>query len=185
MNNTNKAVFIDLQGTLGGEPLGDIMDFEFYPFAIEAVKLLNENNILAIVVTNQSHIAKGILTYEDFENKLEEIKLIIKDQGAHVDAVYCCPHGKEDKCACKKPLTGMLMQAKKDFNINIEESHVIGDMGMADMIMAKSAGAKGILVLTGVGEGSLTTFRHTWAEIEADYVADNVLKAVKWILSVA
>lgn len=57
----NKAVFLDLQGTLGGEGLGDIMDFEFFSYSIEAIKLLNKNGILAIVVTNQSHIAKGIL----------------------------------------------------------------------------------------------------------------------------
>lgn len=179
---SDKAVFLDLQGTLGGDGLGDIMDFEFYPYSIEAIKLLNDNNILAIVVTNQSHISKGLLTMTDFNNRVDILKSELSSKKAHIDAVYCCPHGRNDNCECKKPKTGMLVQAQKDFNIELSKSYVIGDMGAADMIMANKAGAKGILVRTGVGEGSLTEFRHTWSEIEPDYVADNVLEAVKWIL---
>lgn len=179
---SNKAVFLDLQGTLGGDGLGDIMDFEFYPYSIEAIKLLNDNNILAIVVTNQSRIAKGFLTMMDFNNRVEVLKAELSSKNAHIDAVYCCPHGRNDNCECKKPKTGMLVQAQKDFNIDLTESYVIGDMGASDMVMANKAGAKGILVRTGVGEGSLTEFRNAWSEIEPDYVADNVLEAVKWIL---
>jgi D-glycero-D-manno-heptose 1,7-bisphosphate phosphatase len=176
------AVFLDLQGTLGGEGLGDISDFDFFPFSIEAIRLLNENGILAIVVTNQSHIAKGLLTLTDFNNRIEILKEKLRKEKAHFDAVYCCPHGRYDNCECKKPLIGMLVQAQRDFNINLAESYVVGDMGMADMVMAKAAGAKGILVRTGVGEGSLTDFRHTWSNVEPDYVAENVLEAVRWII---
>jgi D-glycero-D-manno-heptose 1,7-bisphosphate phosphatase len=178
----NKAVFLDLQGTLGGEGLGDIMDFEFFPCSIDAIKLLNEHGILAIVVTNQSHIAKGLLTMSDFNNRVEDLKVELSKANTHFDAVYCCPHVRDDNCECKKPLTGMLLQAQRDFNIDLSESYVVGDMGMSDMLMAKAAGAKGILVRTGVGEGSLTDFRHTWTEAEPDYVADDVLKAVRWII---
>lgn len=182
VNDLSKAVFLDLQGTLGGDGLGDIMDFGFFPCSIEAIRLLNKHNILAIVVTNQSHISKGYLTMSDFNNRVEELKKELSKEEAHLDAVYCCPHGREDRCQCKKPLAGMLVQAKKEFNINIQESYVIGDMGISDMVMAKTVGAKGILVRTGVGEGSLTAFRHTWANIEPDYVAENVLDAVEWII---
>jgi D-glycero-D-manno-heptose 1,7-bisphosphate phosphatase len=178
----NKAVFLDLQGTLGGDGLGDIMDFEFFPCSIEAIKLLNEHGILAIVVTNQSHIAKGILNMSDFHNRIEELKKELCKKDVNLDAVYCCPHGREDKCECKKPLAGMLLQVQKEFNINLKESYVIGDMGMSDMVMAKAVEAKGILVRTGVGEGSLTDFRHTWIDVEPDYVAYDVLEAVKWII---
>ena len=97
-------------------------------------------------------------------------------------AVHCCPHGRGDNCKCKKPKTGMLVQAQRDFNVDLTESYVIGDMGISDMIMANEVGAKGILVRTGVGKSSLGDFRDTWIEVEPDYVADNVLEAVKWIL---
>jgi D,D-heptose 1,7-bisphosphate phosphatase len=182
MIGKSKAVFLDLQGTLGGDGIGDISDFEFFTCSIEAIKLLNENGILAIIVTNQSHIAKGILTMSDFNNKVEILKKQLNKENTYLDAVYCCPHGRYDNCQCKKPLTGMVLQAQTDFNINLEECYVIGDMGMSDMVMAKAVGARAILVRTGVGEGSLTDFRHTWSNVEPDYIAENVLEAVKWIV---
>lgn len=176
------AVFFDLQGTLGGDGIGDIMDFEFYKNSIGAIRLLNEHNIPVIVVTNQSRIAKGYFTMEDFNNKLEKLKEELIEAGAHFDAVYCCPHDRKDNCRCKKPLTGMLLQASKEFGITLSQSYVVGDMGMSDMVMAKNVGAKAILVLTGVGQGSLTTFRHTWEGIEPDYIAEDALKAASWII---
>ncbi|GKX65866.1 hypothetical protein rsdtw13_11240 [Clostridium sp. TW13] len=122
------------------------------------------------------------MTISDFNNRVEDLKRQLSKEEAHFDAVYCCPHEKADRCECKKPLAGMVLQAKEKFNINIQESYVIGDIGMSDMVMAKAVGAKGILVRTGVGQGSLTEFRNTWANIEPDYVAENVLEAVKWIV---
>jgi D-glycero-D-manno-heptose 1,7-bisphosphate phosphatase len=109
VNNLNKGVFLDLQGTLGGDGLGDIMDFQFFTCSIEAIKLLNKHNILAIVVTNQSHISRGYLTISDFNNRVEDLKKELSKKEAHLDAVYCCPHGREDICECKKPLAGMLV----------------------------------------------------------------------------
>lgn len=119
----------------------------------------------------------------DFNNRIEVLREELGNEKAHLDAVYCCPHEGHDNCECKKPLTGMLVQAQRDFNGNLTESYVVGDMGRSDMLMARAVGAKGILVRTGVGEGSLTVFRHTWLNIEPSYVAENVLDAVKWILS--
>ena len=86
------AVFLDVQGTLGGEGLGDIRDFTFYPPAIPAVKMLNEANLRAIVVTNQSRIAQGLFTYECFLERMESLKQELREGGARLDAVYCCPH---------------------------------------------------------------------------------------------
>lgn len=103
------AVFLDLQGTLGGEGLGDIREFTFYPFAIPAVRLLNEAGLLAIVVTNQSHISKGFFTLEYFKEKMEILKKELAEGGAHLDAVYCCPHTSQDVCSCQKPKPGMIL----------------------------------------------------------------------------
>lgn len=181
----NKAVFLDVQGTLGGGGLDDISTFSFFPCAIEAIKMLNANDILAIAITNQSHIAKGLLTMVDFNKKITNMQAELERNNARLDAVYCCPHGDQDNCACRKPLTGMVEQAKADFNIDLRASFVVGDMGSSDMVLAKTAGAKGVLVLTGIGQGSLTTFRHTWSGYEADHVAQDVLDAVKWIVVTA
>ena len=182
--SNKRAVFLDLQGTLGGEEEGDVMDFTFYPFAIDAIKLLNANDILAIVVTNQSRIAKGYLTYADYERKIDELCNNLKASGAHVDGLYCCPHSKEDNCTCKKPLPGLINQAAIDFDIDVNESFIIGDMGNSDMALARNVGAKGVLVKTGAGIGSLTKYRHTWHDIEPYLISENVLAAVKHIIAV-
>jgi histidinol-phosphate phosphatase family protein len=176
------AAFLDFQGTLGGSGIDDIRTFTFYPFSIKSIKMLNESNILAIGITNQSHIAKGELTMEEYYNHLERIENELNYNNAYFDAVYCCPHSREDKCNCKKPAIGMIDFAKADFEIDLKKIYVIGDMGGNDMVLAKNVNAKGILVLTGTGKGSLNEYRHTWKDIEADYVAENVLEAVEWII---
>ena len=76
----------------------------------------------------------------------------------------------------------MVYKAKNDHNIELSKSYVVGDMGMSDMVLANNIGAKGVLVLTGVGYGSLDEYRHTWKDVNANYIADNVLEAVKWII---
>lgn len=176
------AIFIDFQGTLGGGGVDDIKSLDFYPFSIEAIKLLNDNDLLVIGITNQSHISKGELSMDEYLQKLEQLKDELVVHNAHFDEVYCCPHTDKDNCKCKKPLTGMIEAATNDFPIDISKSYVIGDMGMSDMVLAKNIGAKGILVLTGVGKGSLNEFRHTWKDAEASYIAENVLEAAKWII---
>lgn len=176
------AVFLDLQGTLGGEGLGDIRDFTFYPSAIPAVKMLNEANLLAIVVTNQSRIAQGLFTYEYFLGRMETLKQELAEGGARLDAVYCCPHVNGDNCLCKKPKPGMLFEARKDFNLDLRTCYVVGDVGEWDMGLTRSAGCKGVLVRTGLGESSLGEYRHTWESINPDYVADGIFDAVKWII---
>jgi D-glycero-D-manno-heptose 1,7-bisphosphate phosphatase len=145
--------------------------------------LLNTNYILVIGLTNQSHISKGELTMEEFEDGLQYLNEELTNHNAHFDAVYCCPHMNKDKCNCKKPLTGMVDKAKDEFEIDMQKAYVVGDMGMSDMVLARNINAKGILVLTGVGKGSLNEFRDTWKDIEADYIAENVLDAVNWIIN--
>jgi histidinol-phosphate phosphatase family protein len=177
------TVFLDLQGTLGGDGLGDTSDFKFYPFSVEAIKLLNINGINAIVITNQSHIAKGLLTTEQFEKDIDELRSVLLAYDAHFDGVYCCPHGSYDNCSCKKPLPGLVLQAQNDFDIDFSRSFVVGDMGMSDMVLASNIGAKGILVKTGVGKGSLSDYRETWKEVEPYLIAENVLDAVNHIIA--
>ena len=175
------AVFLDLQGTLGGEGLGDIKDFTFFPSAIPAIKLLNDANLLAIVVTNQSHIAKGFFTFEYFSERMEVLKNELYEGGARLDAVYCCPHETQDNCSCEKPKPGMLLEAQKDFNLKLRSCYIVGDAGW-DMGLIKTTGCNGVLVRTGLGESSLGEYRHTWENIEPDYIADDILDAVRWII---
>jgi len=176
------AVFLDLQGTLGGEGFGDIRDFAFFPCAVTAIRLLNDAGLPAIVVTNQSRIARGLYTVEYFQDWMEALKQELAGGGAWFDAVYFCPHVDEDNCSCKKPKPGMLLEAQRDFNLDINSCYLVGDVGAWEMVLANQVGCKGVLVRTGMGESSLGEYRHTWADIEPHFIAEDVLDAVRWIL---
>src|SRR5579871_4985630 len=160
-----RAVFLDLQGTLGGEGLGDILDFAFYPFTAPAVRQLSDAGLRVIVVTNQSRIAKGRFTLDYFNRRMEELQAELQASGATWDSVYCCPHSSTENCACKKPAIGMLLQAQRDFDLDLKRCYVVGDTGLWDMVLAHDAGCKGVLVRTGNGESSLNEFRHTWPNV--------------------
>ncbi|HSV86185.1 MAG TPA: HAD-IIIA family hydrolase, partial [Levilinea sp.] len=147
---TRKAVFLDLQGTLGGEGLGNILEFAFFPGAIEAIRRINHAHLLAILVTNQSHVAKGLLTMAHFWRRIAEIKLELAGGKAQLDAVYCCPHATQHLCTCQKPQPGMVLQAKRDFHLELDQCYVVGDSGAWDMALAKAVGSKAILVRTGL-----------------------------------
>lgn len=177
------AAFIDFQGTIGGEGTDDIRSLILYDFSAEAIKMLNDKHILTIGITNQSHISKGKLSMDDYTYQLERISSELAKRKARFDDVFCCPHSHKDNCSCKKPLPGMVNMAKDKYDISVNKSYVIGDMGKSDMVLAKNVGAKGVLVLTGVGKDSLGEYRHTWAGVEADHIADNLLEAVKWIIA--
>ena len=176
-----KAVFLDLQGTLGGDGLGDIREFSFFPCSAPAVRLLSQAGLLVIVLTNQTHIAKGCFSLRDFEVRMGQLKQELAKQGARVDGVYCCPHGKDDDCPCKKPLPGMVLRAQRDFALDLAACYLVGDCGSNDMVLAQAVGCRAILVGTGLGEGSLGEYRRLWADIEPDFIADDVLDAARWI----
>lgn len=176
------AAFIDFQGTLGGGGVDDIRSLTLFPFSANAIKKLNDYSVLAIGITNQSHIAAGEITWDEYNKKLQLLKDELSRSNAHFDAVYCCPHAASDHCHCRKPQTGMVEAACKDFEIDIPNSYVIGDMGMSDMLLAKNIGAKGILVLTGVGKGSLGEYRSTWQNTEPYFIADDIFAAADKIV---
>jgi D-glycero-D-manno-heptose 1,7-bisphosphate phosphatase len=178
----SKALFWDLTGTLGGQATSDIRQMEFFPFTFEALRLSSANGYLNIIITNQSAISKGKLTMEEYERRAEELRGILAANRANVEEFLCCPHARGDNCSCKKPKTSLVDYCVEKYSIDRKASFVIGDMGKNEIVLARNAGMKGILVLTGGGRGSLGEFRYTWAGYEADTIAENALTAVQWIL---
>ena len=174
----NKAIFWDLQGTIGGNAVSNIKDFEPYPFAKEALTRAKELGFFNIIISNQSGIAKGLITIAEFEEKRSEILQYFNLDTILVDDFLFCPHSRDEGCRCKKPKIGFIEDSAEKYDLDISACYVVGDMGMSDIVMAKNAGCTGILVLTGGGQGSLNEFRDTWRNFEADYIAENVLEAV-------
>ena len=169
-----QAAFIDRDGTIGGT--GNYVhprDFKFYPFSKEALKMLKDKEIKVFSVTNQNRIALGDATEKEFVEQLLEYGL---------DDVYVCPHHIDGGCDCRKPKTGMFLKAAKKYNLDLTKCVVIGDAGDTDMKAAENIGAIKILVKTGYGEGFLKERREEWKEVEPDYIASDLLDAVKWLL---
>lgn len=175
------AVFIDRDGTINVEKeyLHKIEDFEFIPGADKAIKLLNDNGFLVIVVTNQSGVARGYYGENDVKKLHDHLKSRLKNIGAHFDAIYYCPHHNEKgigkykvECDCRKPNIGMFERARKEFDIDISNSWMIGDK-IDDMKFAENAGIKGILVKTGHGK-----------DVKGDYIKKrDIFEAIKYIIN--
>jgi D-glycero-D-manno-heptose 1,7-bisphosphate phosphatase len=182
------AIFIDRDGTLN-EDIGYVSSPEeltLYPRAAEAVRLINEAGFKAIVITNQSGIARGMYTEESLNAIHEKMIEELADSGAKLDGVYYCPHHPEIgnaryrmACDCRKPQTGMLDRAAREHNIDLSRSFVIGDKA-SDINLAHNAGARGALVLTGYGRETLN-HQDRWP-CAPEFVAETLLEAVRLIL---
>ena len=178
------AVFFDRDGTINEEAgyIGSLRDLHIYPNAVEAVRMVNDAGMKAVVITNQSGVARGLIE-EDFLSEIHgQIRDHLAKQGAVIDGFYYCPHhptaGSEpyrQQCSCRKPEPGMLIRAAEDHGIDLSISYVIGDHA-SDIQAAKRVSAKGILVKTGHG------LEHLNGDAEPDYTAEDVLDAVRWII---
>lgn len=161
LTNRQRAVFLDRDGTINKYVgfLRNIDDFELLDGAAEAIKKINASGYLAIVVTNQPVIARGEVSFEELQEIHNKMETLLGEKGAYLDAIYFCPHhphkGYEGErpelkieCACRKPKPGMLLQASKDFHIDLEHSWMIGD-GENDVMAGKNAGCRTALIGTG------------------------------------
>ena len=135
-----RAAFIDRDGTINKYVgfLKNINDFELLPNVSNAIKLLNKLGYLVIVVTNQPVIARGDVTESELKTIHNKMETLLGNDGAYVDAIYYCPHHPDSgypgeikelkiKCHCRKPDTWLIEQAQRDFNIDINNSFIIGD----------------------------------------------------------
>lgn len=153
----NKAVFFDRDGVINVDTINlhKIEDFVWIDGAKEAIKYCNDNGYLAIIITNQSGVARGLFTLDDVEKVHNFVQDELKKVGAHIDAFYYCPHHKEGtvepyniECSCRKPKPGMILQACKDFDIDVKQSYMLGDK-QRDCDAGINAGCKGTCLFDG------------------------------------
>ena len=143
------AVFLDRDGTVMEDAhyIKSPDQVRLLPGAGAAVKRINDAGIRAIVVTNQSGIARGIFTVEDYETVRRRFESLLATEGAHIDASYYCPHhpSAADPCNCRKPETGMFEDAIRDFNLDARRTAFVGDR-WRDVVGAKKFGGRGIMI---------------------------------------
>lgn len=159
LSRKQKAVFLDRDGTLNKYVgfLRSSDEFELLPGAAEAVKMINKSGYLAIVVTNQPVIARGECSWEELQRIHDKMETELGKEGAFLDGIYVCPHHKDKgfegerpeykyDCDCRKPKAGLFLQAAKEFNIDLNQSIMIGDSDR-DVEAGENAGCfKSILI---------------------------------------
>jgi D-glycero-D-manno-heptose 1,7-bisphosphate phosphatase len=143
------AVFLDRDGTVMEDAhyIRSPDQVRLLPGAAAAVRRINEAGIPVIVVTNQSGIARGIFSVKDYEAVRTQFESLLRQEGAHIDASYYCPHLPENPpvCNCRKPGTQMFEQAIADFTLNPAEVAYIGDR-WRDVAASKTLGGRGIMI---------------------------------------
>lgn len=176
------AIFLDRDGVLckeknlfySGSPLLNPENFEWEENSQEALKILSGLDFYLILVSNQSSIGKGILTEERFHEINKPIYEELKKNCKSFDGVYFCPHLNEDSCVCRKPSTGLIEIAMEYFDIDLENSFVVGDK-TSDLQLGVNAGCKTVLVKTGYGG------RDNLYGVKPDFTFENLYKFSKFL----
>lgn len=154
LSQKQKAIFLDRDGTINVYKgfLTKADDFELISGVAEAIKKINQSGYLCIVVSNQPVIARGDCSFEELQSIHDKMETLLGKEGAFVDAIYYCPHhpdkGFEGErveykfdCDCRKPKSGLLLRAARDWNINLSASYMIGD-SERDIAAGNNAGCK-------------------------------------------
>lgn len=186
-----RAVFIDRDGTISEEVgyINHASRFRLFPYSAAAIKLLNANGWLAILTTNQAGVARGYFSEDLIQTVHERMTEALGHGGARLDAIYYCAHhpsvGEPPyrfDCDCRKPKPGLLSRAAQDYDIDLSESWMVGDRH-SDVQLARNAGVKSMFVMSGYGRGEWEHQRESW-DVQPDLLAENLLEAVKLIVSV-
>jgi D-glycero-D-manno-heptose 1,7-bisphosphate phosphatase len=167
LSHKQKAIFLDRDGTLNKYVgfLRKTDEMELLPGVAEAIRKINASGYLAIVITNQPVVARGEVTFEGLEEIHRKLETELGKEGAYIDALYYCPHhpdkGFEGErpeykidCDCRKPKPGLILQAAKDFNIDLSQSYMIGD-NVTDVESGKNAGCKDSILVETNKQGAL------------------------------
>lgn len=187
--DTNRAIFLDRDGTISPDEYGYISDpagYSFYPETPEALLILKSLGYKLIVVTNQSGIARGYFGLEELEKVHDKMRSLASEVGAPFDAVYFSPYfatgivepynvAHEDR----KPGIGMFRRARRELCLNAAQSFMIGDRA-TDIGFAKAAGLTSILLLTGNGTKELPKILED-KSLRPDFVCENILTAAQLI----
>lgn len=177
-----RAVFLDRDGTIIEDVayLRDKDQVRLLPGAANAIKRLNGAGFLAIVVTNQSGIARGLLSRHDYQMSERRVDELLAQEGAKLDAHYFCPHLPEltGPCDCRKPGALLYRQAAEQFHIDLARSWWVGDR-MRDVLPAQSLGGRGILVPNGTGRAEAGDVKaHRFPEVsDLSGAVEMILKA--------
>ena len=147
---TNRALFLDRDGVINVDHhyVSRIADFEWMPHIFELLKTAARRGYKLIIVTNQSGIARGHYTKEDFLTLTKWMLNELKTRDIWVAGVYYCPHAPEENCECRKPKAGLFLQAITDHALQASQCVMVGD-NTSDIEAANAAGITKTLLIGG------------------------------------
>ncbi len=185
------AFFLDRDGTVSREVgyVNHPSRLELLPRTAEAIIKARAAGYLCVLVTNQAGVARGYFPEEMIHETHQRLAGLLAAAGTSLDGIYYCPHHPNtgeppyrQDCNCRKPRPGMLLTAARDLEIDLATSIMVGDK-ISDVEMGLAQGARGILVRTGYGRGEEAYQQNAWT-VTPDYIADDLLAAVNWVLEV-
>jgi D,D-heptose 1,7-bisphosphate phosphatase len=178
------AVFLDRDGTINEDRgyLADPAEVRLLPGVGEGLRLLQAGGFRLVVISNQSGVARGMLTEAALGEIHRRLEALLEEEGVTLTATYYCPHHPEgdppyrEACHCRKPQGGLVERAAREHGIDLRRSYVVGDQDV-DMELARQVGASAVLVLTGQGQRTLAL-----EQGQSDHVAATLADAARWIL---
>ena len=189
---TRSAVFLDRDGVL----LPDVFpplhpsSLELYPYAASAVARLHKAGLALVVVTNQTGVARGLISEDDVGSAHRRIQDLLADgDGGRIDRFYYCPHHPKANvpeyqkvCEFRKPRPGMLLRAAQDLDIDLTSSHLIGDR-ISDIVAGQKVGCRTVQVQTGMHlESPVEGVTESDLQVRPDHICSNLSEAVDNIL---
>jgi histidinol-phosphate phosphatase family protein len=149
VSEARRGAFLDRDGTVieDVEFISRPEDVRLVPGAAQAIRMLNDAGVPVVIVSNQSGIGRGYLTYEDFERVQARVEEVLGEHGAQLDAIYLCPHAPSDEppCACRKPKVELFERAARDHGLDLTSSWYVGDR-WRDVEPARTLGGSGLLI---------------------------------------
>jgi len=175
------VVFLDRDGVINAnraEYVRSWEEFLFLPGALDALQLLQRAAFRIFVVTNQAGVGRGLLTQAALDNIHHNLVRAAQQAGARIEAVRCCPHRADERCHCRKPQPGMLIDLAKTYRLELRQAYLVGDAA-SDIAAGQSVGCRTVLVRTGRGLEQLPAVERGACTPSA--VADDLLAAAHWI----
>ena len=183
MDLLRKVVFLDRDGVINRDSTDYIKswpEFEFIAGSIEAIRDLTLNGFISIVITNQSALPRRLLSRQELEHIHRMMSKTIAAGGGKITDIFFCPHLPDDRCDCRKPKPGLILQAQRKYNIDLTQTILVGDSAR-DIECARNAGCgNAILIRTGKDCGVEKALKAK--QIFPNYVAENLADAAQWIL---
>jgi D-glycero-D-manno-heptose 1,7-bisphosphate phosphatase len=183
-NTAKRFIFLDRDGVINKDSPDYVKswsEFEFLPGSLDAIRLLTEKNYSVVVITNQSIINRKMASFNDLEFIHSMMKKAVREGGGDIKDIFFCPHKPEDRCSCRKPEPGLILEAFKKYGIDAKDSVMVGDSAK-DIECARRAGCRyAILVKTGNYEQAVSLLKEK--KICPDHIARDLYEAAGWIIA--